>query len=68
MSPTKYERRDRAAVDAQRRDDMISGRALVPKEHCHYCDYTIRKGDLWCSTGCARDYENERREINSRSA
>jgi hypothetical protein len=64
----KYERRDRASVDAQRRDEMISGCNLVPRERCHYCDFTVGKGALWCSTGCATDYAKERAELRAASA
>jgi hypothetical protein len=55
---------DTASVDAQRRADIMSGRAPIPKLACHYCGFRIGKGALWCCEACARDYEAERCQIN----
>lgn len=62
----KYDKIDAAAaVATKRRDDIVSGRALVPAGACHYCGFNIGRGQLWCSTACAMDYDAERKKINA---
>lgn len=60
-----YEKTDPATVAAKRRNDMVSGRSLVPAGGCHFCGHMVGKGALWCSTGCAQDYATERQAVRT---
>jgi len=52
-----------AKIDSARRAAILARVILIPKGCCHFCGYQLGKGALWCSTGCATDYERERIDL-----
>lgn len=64
----KYQPRDWAAFRAARDAAIVVGTPIVPKLECHMCGWEIPKGALWCSTLCAQDHADRRRELTAAAA
>lgn len=52
-----------ADIDAARRAGILAGKPPAPKNECNYCGYHVPPRALWCSTGCAQEFEKEKREL-----
>lgn len=47
-----------------REAEMRAGKQIVPTGACHYCDWELGKGALWCSSECASDFAAERSALD----